>query len=311
MKEKKNVIWGGAGLILGLCACLVANLLVNNKIRAEESGNCQIVNHYSNVLATPPLPDKMNFCGEAVPLDDYTVREALDRELTNVCYQHSSTLLCLKRSARWFPVIEKILKEEGIPEDMKYLCVAESSLSNAISPAKAVGFWQFLSTTAKSYGLTVTEEVDERYDIEKSTRAACNYLKKGKNNLGSWSLAAAGYNMGEGGVKNSMTKQSQNQYWNLYLNQETARYVYRILAFKLLFENPETYGVRLNEKDKYQPVEFEYIAVDSTITSLYTFCQENNMTYKELKTWNPWLRSTKLTVPAGKSYTIKKPVKRK
>lgn len=312
MKETtKKFIWGGAGLMMGLGLCVCICLLLHNKIRAEEPASQHVVNHYVNVLANPPMPEKMEFCGEPVPLDDYSVRESLDRELTAVCYQHSSTLLCLKRSARWFPVIEKILKEEGVPEDIKYLCVAESSLSNAISSAKAVGFWQFMDATAKIYGLTVSDEVDERYDIEKSTHAACKYLKKGKENLGTWSLAAAGYNMGEGGVKKNMTNQTQNQYWNMYLNQETARYVYRILAYKLLFENPATYGVHLNERDKYQPIELEDITVESSIPSLYTFCQENGMTYKELKTWNPWLRSTKLTVPAGKTYIIKKPAKSK
>ena len=297
-----------AGIVLCLC---IWGILHHHTQAQEKKESAPAVNYYSNVLACPPLPESLTFCGEAVPLDDPMVRESLDRELTAVCYQHSTTLLCLKRAGRWFPVIEKILKEENVPEDIKYLCVAESSLSNAISPAKAVGFWQFLESTAKTYGLTVTEEVDERYNLEKSTYAACKYLKKGKNNLGRWSLAAAGYNMGEGGVKKNITNQSQNEYWDLYLNQETARYVFRILAYKLLFENPETYGVRLNESDKYQPYECEEIEVTASVPNWYTFCQEHGMTYKELKTLNPWLRSTKLTVPAGKSYTIKKFSKKK
>ena len=225
---------------------------------------------------------------------------------TAICYQHSTTLLCLKRARRYFPVIEKILKEDTVPEDIKYLCVAESSLSNAVSPAKAVGFWQFLEATAKSYGLTINDDVDERYDLGKSTHAACKYLKKGKKSLGKWSLAAAGYNMGDGGVRKNVNNQSQDEYWDLYLNSETARYVYRILAYKLLFENPDLYGVRLNESDKYAPYDCEEITITSSVPNLYTFCQENGMTYKELKTLNPWLRSTKLTVSSGKSYTIKK-----
>lgn len=292
-----------AGIVVCLC---VWGTLQHHTQAQEEKAEPARTNYYTNVLANPPLPESLTFCGEKVPLDDPMVRESLDRELTAICYQHSTTLLCLKRARRYFPVIEKILKEDTVPEDIKYLCVAESSLSNAVSPAKAVGFWQFLEATAKSYGLTINDDVDERYDLGKSTHAACKYLKKGKKSLGKWSLAAAGYNMGDGGVRKNVNNQSQDEYWNLYLNSETARYVYRILAYKLLFENPDLYGVRLNESDKYAPYDCEEITITSSVPNLYTFCQENGMTYKELKTLNPWLRSTKLTVSSGKSYTIKK-----
>ncbi len=292
-----------AGIVVCLC---VWGTLQHHTQAQEEKAEPARTNYYTNVLANPPLPESLTFCGEKVPLDDPMVRESLDRELTAICYQHSTTLLCLKRARRYFPVIEKILKEDTVPEDIKYLCVAESSLSNAVSPAKAVGFWQFLEATAKSYGLTINDDVDERYDLGKSTHAACKYLKKGKNSLGKWSLAAAGYNMGDGGVRKNVNNQSQDEYWDLYLNSETARYVYRILAYKLLFENPDLYGVRLNESDKYAPYDCEEITITSSVPNLYTFCQENGMTYKELKTLNPWLRSTKLTVSSGKSYTIKK-----
>lgn len=311
MEKRKNIWIWCSGLACGLMACLCVWMVVNNHSKATENAEQQRTNYYVNVLASPPIPDSMTFCGENVPLNDPAVREALDRELTAICYQHSTTLLCLKRSARWFPVIDKILKEEDAPADLKYLCVAESSLSNAISPAKAVGFWQFLEATAKNYGLTVNDEIDQRYDVEKATRAACKYLKGGKSRLGTWSLAAAAYNMGEGGVNKNMTNQSLNQYWDIYFNPETARYVYRILAYKLLFENPAVYGVRLNESDKYQPVDCEDIVVDSTVLNWYDFCKAHDMTYKELKVWNPWVRGSKLTVPAGKSYTIKKPTKKK
>ena len=292
-----------AGIVVCLC---VWGTLQHHTQAQEEKAEPARTNYYTNVLANPPLPESLTFCGEKVPLDDPMVRESLDRELTAICYQHSTTLLCLKRARRYFPVIEKILKEDTVPEDIKYLCVAESSLSNAVSPAKAVGFWQFLEATAKSYGLTKNDDVDERYDLGKSTHAACKYLKKGKKSLGKWSLAAAGYNMGDGGVRKNVNNQSQDEYWDLYLNSETARYVYRILAYKLLFENPDLYGVRLNESDKYAPYDCEEITITSSVPNLYTFCQENGMTYKELKTLNPWLRSTKLTVSSGKSYTIKK-----
>ena len=307
MEKKKRIwIWCG-GMAAGIAVCLCLWCITQRSTKAQTDKKEQVsARYYNNILANPPLPESLTFCGETVPLDDPMVRESLDRELTAVCYQHSTTLLCLKRARRYFPVIEKILKEDTVPDDIKYLCVAESSLSNAISPAKAVGFWQFLEATAKSYGLTVNEEVDERYHLEKSTHAACKYLKKGKKSLGKWSLAAAGYNMGDGGVRKNINNQSQDEYWDLYLNAETARYVYRILAYKLLFENPDIYGVRLNENDKYAPFECEEIEITSTVPSWYTFCQEHDMTYKELKTLNPWLRSTKLTVGTGKSYTIKK-----
>ena len=304
--KKKRWIWCG-GMTAGIVVCLcVWGTLQHHTQAQEEKAEPARTNYYTNVLANPPLPESLTFCGEKVPLDDPMVRESLDRELTAICYQHSTTLLCLKRARRYFPVIEKILKEDTVPEDIKYLCVAESSLSNAVSPAKAVGFWQFLEATAKSYGLTKNDDVDERYDLGKSTHAACKYLKKGKKSLGKWSLAAAGYNMGDGGVRKNVNNQSQDEYWDLYLNSETARYVYRILAYKLLFENPDLYGVRLNESDKYAPYDCEEITITSSVPNLYTFCQENGMTYKELKTLNPWLRSTKLTVSSGKSYTIKK-----
>lgn len=308
--EKKSIITIVALSVLGTAMIIVCVfLLTHNQALAKENAELRCQNHYNNVLAPPPLPDSVDFAGEQVPLDDYLVREALDRELTSICFQHGTTLLCMKRSGRWFPVIEQILKEEGMPEDLKYLCVTESSLSNAVSPAKAAGFWQFLSATAKSYGLEVTDEVDERYHVEKATHAACKYLRSGKQSLGSWTLAAAGYNMGNAGAKKSVTNQSAKGYWDTYFNPETARYVYRIVAYKLLFENPQRYGVMIMPNEKYQPIDYKEIKVDKTIPSLYQFCKEQGVSYKLLKECNPWLRSTKLTVAEGKSYTIKLPKK--
>ena len=217
--DKKHIFTYTAAAV-GCVALITLVILtcMQNHALAKENETLKEANHYCNVLAPPPLPDELDFMGEKVPLDDHSVRESLDRELTAICYQHSTTLLCLKRSGRYFPVIEKILKEEGLPEDFKYLCVTESSLSNAISPAKAVGFWQFVQSTAQSYGLEVREEVDERYNVEKATRAACKYLRGSKNRLGSWALAAAAYNMGENGVANSIAAQSVQSYWDTYFN---------------------------------------------------------------------------------------------
>ncbi len=304
--------------IITLCAvgvavaCLISvsfYLLMSNQALAKENRQLMAANHYENVLAPPPVPDKLDFAGESVPLDNSMVYESLDRELISVCFSHTNTLLCMKRSGRWFPVMEEIMKEEGLPDDFKYLCIAESSLANVVSSAKAAGFWQFLSATAQSYGLEVTDEVDERYHVEKATRAACQYLKAAKKTLGTWTLAAAGYNMGTAGANNAIKRQSTNNYWDTYFNPETARYVYRILAYKAVFENPHLYGVKLTDEEKYQVRESKEVTVDKTIPDLYQFCQEQGITYKELKEWNPWLRSTKLTVAAGKSYIIKIPKK--
>ena len=309
--EKKNIWAISVASALIVVAVLATVVLLVGKSTAKESGESVVNNHYVNVIANPPLPDTMTFCGEKVPLDNEMVREALDRELTTVCYQHSTTLMCLKRSGRCFPVIERVLRENGMPQDLKYVCVAESSLANVTSSASAVGYWQFLENTAKIYGLEVRTEVDQRYDLEASTRAACKYLKNAKNKFGTWAMAAAAYNRGEGGVQAAVNSQSQNEYWNMYFNPETARYVYRIMAYKLVFENPQIYGVRLKDNEKYHPWNCENITVDSTITDMYAFCKNNGMTYKELKELNPWIRSTKLTVSSGKSYTIKKLAKHK
>lgn len=303
--NKRNILTI-TSVAVGCTALIVAVVFIciKNRALAKENENLKAMNHYNNVLAPPPLPEKIDFMGEDVPLDDHSVREALDRELTAICYQHSTTLLCLKRSARWFPVIERILKEEGLPDDFKYLCVTESSLSNAISPAKAVGFWQFLQSTAQSYGLEVSEGVDERYNIEKATRAACKYLRNSKNRLGTWSLAAAAYNMGENGVANSIAAQSVQSYWDTYFNPETARYVYRILAYKLVFENPHIYGVQITEQEKYQPIACIEDTITSSVPDWYEYCKEKGITYKQFKEFNPWCRARKLTVSNGKSYII-------
>lgn len=308
MNRKKTLIICASSIPVIALIFVCGFLISRNHILAKETEQLKANSYYSNVLAVPPLPDKLEFAGEEVPLDNYWVREGLDRELTAICYQHSSTLLCIKRAARYFPTLEKILKEEGVPEDIKYLCVTESCLSNAISSAKAVGFWQFIEATGKNYGLEITNEVDERYHVEKSTQAACRYLKGSKNRLGSWSLAAAAYNMGEGGVSKQMKNQDINNYWDMYFNPETARYVYRILAYKLIFENPHIYGVHVADEEKYQPIPYEEVEVSTTIPDMYVFCKEHNMNYRELKELNPWLRAPKLTV-ANKTYTIKVPKK--
>lgn len=266
---------------------------------------------YRNTLTSPPVPDHMEFAGEKVPLDVYWVHESLDRELVINCYQHSKTLRIFKLSSRVFPVIEKILREEGVPDDFKYLCVAESGLENVTSPANAGGYWQFIPSTAKIYGLEISNDVDERCNLEKSTRAACKYLKKLKGQFGSWTMAAAAYNRGEGGLQSAVDDQRQKSYWDLWLNAETSRYLFRILSFKLLFENPQEYGITICPAQMYHPVETKKVTVNSTIASLPRFAEEHHVTYREVRNLNPWIKNNRLTVAAGKSYQIELPKKSK
>ncbi|MCQ2286429.1 MAG: transglycosylase SLT domain-containing protein [Bacteroidales bacterium] len=297
--------------IISLLFLLVALVIINqDTAHAKGESILDGEDHptYNMVITAPYIPVEMEFAGEKIPLTCYWVREGLDRELTTVMNQHTLTTLSIKRANRWFPVIEPLLEEEGLPEDFKYLCVAESNLQNVVSTAKACGFWQFMEKTALLYNMEVREEVDERYNLEKATRAACRYLIGSKKRLGTWSLAAAAYNMGEAGVQKQMTAQSCDNYWDLYLNQETARYMYRILAYKLVFENPERYHYKLYPEDLYAPLDCDTLQVTTTINSLYDFAKEHNITYRELKELNPWLRAKKLTV-GTKPYVIQVPKK--
>lgn len=299
-------------MIIGVC--LTAAVLAVTGCWAITKGKTEtepVPNQYANTLTSPPVPQSMTFAGEEVPLDVYWVHDALDRELIVNCYQHSKTIRILKLSSRVFPTIERILKEEGVPDDFKYLCVAESGLENVTSPAGAGGYWQFIPSTAKVYGLEVSNDVDERCHLEKSTRAACKYLKKMKNQFGSWTMAAAGYNRGEGGLQAAVEDQRQKVYWDMWLNNETSRYLYRILSFKLIFENPQEYGVKLCPAQMYHPVETKTVKVTSTVASLPRFAEEHHVTYRELRDLNPWIRNNRLTVAAGKSYGIEIPKKPK
>lgn len=296
------------GTVIAMTNMLLIATVWPSMAQFEKTEN-KIPNHYHNTLASPFIPPSMTFAGEKVPLSTYWVREALDKELIINCYQHSRTLRIFKLSTRFFPVIENILREEGIPDDFKYLCVAESGLENVTSPASAVGYWQFIPNTAKIYGLTVNREIDERRHLEKSTRAACTYLKKLKAQFGSWTMAAAAYNRGEIGLQNAVSDQKCSNYWDLYLNDETARYVYRILAYKLVFENPRIYGLEVCPAELYYPVPCKEEQVSATIDDLPEYASKHRVTYKEFRMLNPWIRGYKLTVPAGTTYTLKIPIK--
>ena len=250
------------------------------------------------------LPNELSFCGEQVPMERLDVRERLDRELLVNTYWQSNTLLAHKRTARWFPLIEEVLRREGVPEDMKYLAVVESGLTNVVSPAGATGYWQFLKETAISHGLEVNNEVDERYHVERATEAACRYLKEAYQRHGSWALAAAAYNLGQGGVDKQLTRQKQNNYFDLQLPEETSRYVFRILAMKEIIRDPERYGFHLRAKDLYPPYVTRAVEVTGPIEDLADFAIRHNTNYRTLKLLNPWLRDVKLTNREGRTYTI-------
>lgn len=256
----------------------------------------------------PVIPDTMTFCGEEVPLSLFYVREALDHELIVNMYRQSSTLLYFKRANRYFPVIEPILKKHGIPPDMKYLCVIESGLANATSPAKAQGFWQFMPATGSRYGLTVNNEVDMRNDLEAATEAACRYLRDLYARFHSWTAAAAAYNCGENGLERRMRQQDTDDYHHTRLNSETSRYVYRILAMKLIMQNPQQYGYFVRRCDLYPPVPTRTVTLQGQNVDLVRFAKDNNTSYKMLRTLNPWLQTDLLKNKDNKKYTVRLPI---
>lgn len=288
--------------VFSICFLFICSTPSNLLEEKRQNPPSDFSSHYH--LYNPPIPANLEFVGEKVPLERYDIRESLDRELLVNAYWQSNILLYCKRAYRYFPVIEPILKEEGLPDDFKYLALVESGLTNVVSPAKAAGFWQFLKETGIQHGLEVNDEVDERYHLEKATRAACQYLKRSYGKFNSWALAAAAYNMGEGGVKRTIDKQKTTSYWDLYLNDETARYVYRILAAKIILSNPQDYGIQMHLSDLYQPLTVTTVKIDTAIVSLVDFAIKYDMTYKQLKMLNPWLRSDKLSNKLGKTYTI-------
>ena len=250
---------------------------------------------------------KMDFAGEEVPTFMADVQERLDKEMiTNMNY-HTNTTLVIKRANKVFPVIEPILKKYGVPDDFKYLAVIESSLVNAVSPAGARGVWQFMPATAKEKGMEVSDEVDERYHLEKSTEAACKYLLVAKEKFGSWTLAAASYNGGMNGISKKMDEQQVDNYYDLLLTEETSRYVFRILALKEIMKNSDKYGFRIPNEALYYAIPTKKIVIDTTITDLAKFAKTQGVNYKILKIHNPWLRDKKLTVTTGKKYEIEIP----
>lgn len=253
------------------------------------------------------LPKQLHFSNEPLPMQDPQVREAFDRELLVNTYWQSQSVLFIKRAHRYFPIIEPILEAHGIPSDFKYLPLIESGFMNVVSPAGAVGFWQIMEATGKQYGLEINAAVDQRYHLEKSTVVACQYLSKAYRELGSWTLAAAAYNMGLGGVKKQLARQGGRSYYDLTLNSETARYVYRLVAVKELLSQPQEYGFHVPESDRYAPIPTRSLLVDTAISDLGAFSAQEGINYRILKYHNPWLRLEYLPAQAGKSYEIRIP----
>lgn len=253
-----------------------------------------------------PRPATLEFAGESVPLSKFGVAERLDRELLVNTYWQSNTMLILKRSKRAFETIDPILEKNGIPADFKYLAIAESGLLNVTSPAGAKGVWQFMPSSGKSYGLKINSQVDERLHLEKSTEAACVYLKEAYNRFGSWSLAAAAYNRGMAGVQRDINKQQVKDYYDLHLNTETARYMLRILAYKQIIGSPKDYGFHLEDKDYYSSVATDNVVVDKEIPDLAVYAKSIGTNYHQLKTLNPWIKGNELKMIEG-PYTIKAP----
>ncbi|MCT4579977.1 MAG: lytic transglycosylase domain-containing protein [Flavobacteriales bacterium] len=274
-----------------------------NRLETEKKHNAPP--HYEYRINAPKTPKDIHFCNEPVPVNQAFIYEKLDRELLVNMYWQSQTFLFIKRAQKWFPIIEPILKEHHIPDDFKYLALIESGLMNVTSPSGAKGFWQFMPSTAKGLNLEVNAYVDERYHVEKATIAACEYLNKAYQKFGSWTLAAASYNMGKAGLSNRLTQQKVKSYYDLLLNQETGRYVYRILAVKTILSNPIQYGFSLDQEDYYTLPDYQTITIDSSITNLVLFSKSFDMTYMELKALNPWLRDTNLPNKNGKTYAIK------
>ena len=261
-----------------------------------------------NTTASPDVPTSVTFAGEKISFDRLDMAERLDRELTGIIYGQTTTELCFKRANRYFPALAKILKEQGVPLDFLYLAVTESSMDyNAYSSAKAAGMWQLLAGTGRDYGLEVTDEVDERYDPEKSTVAACKYLKAAYKKFGHWPTVAASYNAGMGKISSELSSQRVDNSFDLFLVQETSRYVFRIIAYKLVMESPKRYGYRFSRKNLYQPVTYTTVDVTGPVASWVTWAKDKGITYAQLREANPWIRSTKLTNASGKTYKVRVP----
>ena len=290
--------------LLSLSLLFISSSYLNTSDNIHQQGFNSKYNVYS-VLK----PNDLKFADELVPNTSLDVWERLDKELLKNIYWQSNTLLYFKRANKYFPIIEEILAKNNIPDDFKYLALIESGFEYTVSPSGAAGFWQIMRGTAREYGLEVNYAIDERYNLRKSTEAACSYLRKAYDEFGSWTMAAASYNMGINGVRRKIEKQETNNYFNLHLNDETSRYVFRIIVIKEIMENPRKYGFVFRDNDLYTHPQVKQIRVDSTIDNLYSFAKDHNINYKILKKYNPWLRISKLPDESRRVYYIDIPIK--
>ena len=299
-------------LVLGAFLSLV--VFASSTEQSEESNSQRIASTTDKELPqrihSVDLNKSFNYAGEELPMENFDVRERLDRELLRNAYWHSSTVLNIKKAGRFFPIIEPILAEQGIPDDFKFLAVAESDLSNAVSPAGAKGFWQIMKGTARDYGLEINADVDERYHLEKATKVACRYLKKSKEKFNSWTLAAAAYNMGRAGLQRDINSQRANSFYDLNLNKETSKYIFRLVALKEILSNPNDFGFDIPASELYPSYgEFYTIEVNGAVANWGDFAAKYGTTYRMLKVYNPWLISSKLTNKSKKTYKIRVPKK--
>jgi len=275
------------------------------------SGNSELTGHQvidsTYNIKSFKLPDEVTFAGEKMPLENFDTRESLEREILTSAYRHSSTILIIMRANRFLPIIERILKKNNVPDDFKYLVAAESEYSNMVSPAGATGFWQIMPETGREQGMEINTIVDERYDVEKSTQFACDYFLKSYEKFGNWTLAAASYDGGRSGIDEQIDIQHQHNYYDLLLSEETARYIFRVVAYKLVITDPENYGFRIRKEDLYPELKYYDVKVDTAVTDFSTFAEKFGTNYKMLKFLNPWLRKPFLTPKPNKEYLIKIP----
>ncbi len=302
MKATKKMLLLGTVIIAG-----AFSIYAVQDANTDENQKERLVNDY-NVYAIP-VPDNLEFAGEPVPVESPDIYERMDRELLVNTYWQSNAFLLIKRANKYFPVIEPILAEYGVPDDLKYIAVIESGLTNAVSPAGARGFWQFMEPTGKELGLEINSNVDERYNLEKSTRAAAEYLKRSKEKFGSWTLAAAAYNAGNYGISKQLDRQEVGDYYDLLLGEETGRYVFRILALKEILQDPKRFGFNFRNKDLYHDVPSYKVKVDTAVTDFPAFARSFGINYKILKIHNPWLREAHLNNRSRKEYLIELPEK--
>ncbi|MCK9422579.1 MAG: lytic transglycosylase domain-containing protein [Bacteroidales bacterium] len=297
----KKGLFFSAGIVVGIL-CMISIFAVVD-INTPDQDYKTMFYRNTKVLA-PELPMTADFSGEEVPLNLYYVREAFDREIMASTFMHSSSIMMFKRANRWFPVIEPILKKNGIPDDFKFLVLAESNLSNVVSPAGAEGYWQFMKVTGQKYGLEINEFVDERYNMQKATEAACTYFKDAYHTFKNYTVTAASYNRGMDGVGKAIEKQYAHGFYDLFLNEETSRYIYRILAIKEVYNHPVRYGFYLRERDFYPPIPTRNMTIDSAITNLPTFAQKISVSYRVLRELNPWIQNYSLPNKSRKTYTF-------